>query len=272
MKLAVSNVAWRAKDIDGFLRLISSLGCEGVELAASMVWDEPADSSMAERSELRKKIEGAGLKVTGLQALLYTHRDLLLFGGDEVRLAIRDYLIRLMDLCADLKGEVLVFGSPRNRNTRGLPPERAYDIAVDFFRGLGEEAGKRNVFFCIEPLGKKETDFINTTQDAERLIRDAGAPKGLGLHVDVKGLIDSDEAGAPYLAESFRKARHVHLNDPGLMPPGSTGYDHSSIGEVLRNSGYSRYASIEMVRQDGDMEGSIKRAVEYVKEVYFKKP
>lgn len=269
MKLAVSNVAWYQKEIDNFLKLLSSLKCQGVELAASMLWDEPADSSMKERMELRQKIEDEGLKLTGLQALLYTRADLMLFKDDNSRQKISDYLSKLMDLCSDLGGEVLVFGSPRNRNIGDLAREEAYALSVDFFRKIGKRATERNVFFCIEPLGRRETDFINTVKEAEKLIKDAGSPTGLGLHIDAKGLIDEDEVSAPYITQSFSIAKHVHLNDPGLMPPGSTGYDHKKIRARMEGSGYSRFVSIEMRRQEPDVENSIREAVHYVKQVYF---
>ena len=147
MKLAVSNVAWYPREIDSFLEVLSSLGCQGIELASSMLWDEPADSPAKERLELRRKIEDAGLELTGLQALLYTHKELELFKDEPTRHKILDYLVGLMDLCSDLGGKVLVFGSPRNRYIKDLPFDEAYSIAVDFFREAGRHAGMR--FFLV---------------------------------------------------------------------------------------------------------------------------
>ncbi len=269
MKLAVSNIAWYPKEIDNFLRLLSSLKCQGIELAASMLWDEPVDSLTKERLELRRKIENAGLKLTGLQALLYSRRDILLFKDKRTRQKALDYVFELIDLCVDLGGRVLVFGSPRNRNICNLPLEQARAIAIEFFRKVGKRAEEGNVFFCIEPLGRTETDFINTVAEAEQLIKDIGNPRGFGLHIDVKGLIEENEVSAPYLTQSFGRARHVHLNDPGLRPPGSSGYDHTEIRTRMKGSDYSQFVSIEMKRQEPDVEGSIRKAVDYVKHIYF---
>lgn len=269
MKLAVSNVAWYNNNIDEFIAFISSLGCRGVELATSMIWDEPLEATNFERRELRCKIEDAGLQLTGLQSLLYTHQELVLFKEERFRKEMLDYLTGMMDLCCDLGGEVLVFGSPRNRNIGKTPLEKAHSIAVEFFNELGMRAWDRGLFFCIEPLGKVETDFINTVYEAERFIEEMKNSKGLGLHIDTKGLIDEDEVNAPYLSESFSHAKHVHLNDSGLTAPGSTGYDHRLISKRIKGSNYSRFLSIEMRRVDRDVEGSIQRAVEYVKQVYF---
>ena len=268
MKLAVSNIAWYPGEIDDFITLLSSLRCEGIELAANMIWDEPIDVSITKRKELRAKIEDAGLKVTGLQSLLYTHPEFVLFNGKHLRIRMIDYLSKTMEVCRDLGGEVVVFGSPRNRNKGNTAEQKAYSIAVEFFSVMGRIAQENGVCFCIEPLGRTETNFINTVKDAERLIKDVGK-SGLGLHIDAKGLIDAKEYDAPYLIDSFSKAKHFHVNDSNLKPPGSTGFDHSLISSILQRSEYSQYISIEMRRIDDDVVGVIKKAVEYVNKTYF---
>ncbi|MBF0517052.1 MAG: sugar phosphate isomerase/epimerase [Nitrospirae bacterium] len=272
MKLAVSNVAWYPKRFESFVKLLSGLNCDGIELAASMIWDEPVDTSARDRIEVRRMIQDSGLRVTGLQALLFTRRKLTVFGQGHGRRLTIEYLTRMMDLCRDLGGEVLVFGSPANRRIdEGLNPMEALASAVDFFSELGTLAGQRGVFFCIEPLGKTETNFINTVMEADELINNAGYPAGLGLHIDIKALIDEGEVDAPYITEAFTRAKHVHVNDPGLMPPGSMGFEriHKLVSEQIRASGYSRYMSIEMRRQEPDPEAAIRQAVKFVRNVYF---
>lgn len=271
MKLAVSNVCWPSKETESFIDLVAGLACDGIELAASMIWDEPVDSTPAQRTALRRRIEDAGLVVTGLQALLFTHPEIQLMRSEADRRAALDYLAGLAEVCADLGGEVMVFGSPGNRSLGDGDPDEAYRVAVEFFARAGGRAAESGVSLCIEPLGRTETDFINTVAEAERMIADAGDPAGLGLHIDTKGLIDEDEVDAPYLTRSFAKAMHVHVNDPELRPPGSTGFDHAAIRARIDGSGYGRFLSIEMRRQGDDVEGQVRQAVDYVRRVYFPK-
>jgi len=270
IKLAISNIAWyQDKPIKDFLKLVQPLGCEGLELAASIIWEEPANAPKNSVREIRRIVEDAGMKVTGLQALTFNRPDLRLFGPGSNPDKVLDYFKLQMDLCKDLGGEVLVYGSPKSRNRGDVPHEEAYRIAVKFFGNVGEEAGKRGVYFCIEPLGKDETDFINSLAEAEKLIEDSGRPDGLGLHIDCKALINEREYMAGYVKKSFGKAKHVHLNDPGLTAPGSTGFDHHLIKEQLDGSGYARYLSIEMRRKKDDIEGNIVSAINYAKSIYF---
>jgi sugar phosphate isomerase/epimerase len=268
-RLAVSNVAWTAGDVDGFLELASSLKCDGVELAGSMIWKEPVETPPEERRALKWKIEERGLKTVGIQALLFSRPDLMIFGSVQDRRDVLDYFAGLMDFCADVGGETLVFGSPRNRRRGAVPPEEARRITLDFFREVGRMAAERGVVFCLEPLGTTETDFINSVTEAERLLEDLGDPPGLGLHIDTKALIDANEVDSPALTRSFSRARHVHVTDPGLQAPGSTGFDHRRIRDRMRGSGYSRYLSLEMRRQDPDPAEAIRRAVDYMRKVYF---
>jgi sugar phosphate isomerase/epimerase len=176
----------------------------------------------------------------------------------------------MMDLCHDLGGEVMVFGSPGNRSMGGLRREKARSIALGLFRELGARAGRRGVYFCIEPLGRTETDFINTVAEAYSFLEEAGHPEGLGLHIDVKGLIDEGEADAPYITDMFRVAKHVHISEPGLRPVGTGLYDHAVVAGKIRESGYGRFASIEMRRTDSSVEDTIARSVRYAQAVYLR--
>jgi sugar phosphate isomerase/epimerase len=269
MKLAVSNIAWYNGYINEFTQFIADLGCSGIELAPSMVWSDPTKSSRKERAELRNSLIDTELDLTGFQALFFNRQDLILFGDEKRRNAMLIFLTELMDLCNDLEGEVLVFGSPRNRNMGKLPKEKALPIALDFFREIGKQAEERNVFVCIEPLGRRETDFINTVAEAQQFIEEVGNPNGLGLHIDIKELIEENEINELYLEDSFTHAKHIHISENDLVCPGSTGFDHTIISKRIKASGYSRFGSIEMRRVEGNVEGSIKQAVDYVKRCYF---
>lgn len=269
MNLAVSNVAWYHNRIDDFIGLISRLGSTGIELAPSMIWQEPVSAPYDERMQLKRKIQDAGLQLTGIQALLYSRQDLVLFGDAKKREEMLNYMTGMMDVCHDLGGDVMVFGSPRNRMIGTLNPQKARDIAVGFFRSLGMRAEQRNINFLIEPLGRSETDFINTVSDAYGFIQEAGHPSGLGLHIDTKGIIDEHEVEAPYMTEMFALAKHVHISEPGLKPVGSSGFDHRLISRIIRKSGYSRFVSIEMRRVDYSVEKTLEDSVNYVKSAYF---
>ncbi len=268
MQLAVSNIAWGDQNFSEYLHLLKALGCDGVEIAPGLIWQEPVEATPSQRREYRSRIEDSGLAAVGLHSLLFTRPDLVFFGEAAARHKLADYIIRLVALCNDLGGKTLIFGSPSNRRRAGLHLEEATRIAAPVFRTIAEAAQALDVFLCIEPLGPEETDFINSSEEGMDLIRLVGHPH-FRLHLDAKALISSQEDCAEVLNKYGSHLRHFHAGDPGVAPPGSTGADHHSIGKALRKAGYPYYISIEMRSGFGPVRLTIEQSVDYVKRCYF---
>ena len=268
MKLAVSNIAWDNAELSEHLALIRDLGCDGVELAPSCVWPEPAEVAGDESAGVTRLIRRAGLEVTGFLSLLYTRRDLQLFQDAPTRRRTIDYLGALGRLCAEMGGKVLVFGSPKNRARHGHTTAECLDWAVEVFSQAAREAQRAGVTLCIEPLSPEETDFIQSSAEGLELVRRVDQ-QGFGLHLDAKAMLASREDPEAVLRDARSFVRHVHVGDPGLAPPGSTGADHAPIGRALRRSGYRGYVSIEMRRGFGPSREVIANSVAYVKQHYL---
>jgi len=267
VKLAVSNIAWGAAPLPDFLALLAGLGCAGVELAPSLLWPEPIDSSARERVALRGAAEAAGLEIVGFHALLFTRPELVLFGSEGSRRETVEYLKRLCELCGEVGGRVLVFGSAGSRARGGLGAEQALARAADAFRtvaGAAEEAGVR---FLIEPLHPAETDFVTSTADGLRLVQLVDHPH-FGLHLDAKAVLGEPGEPAAAVAAVGRLVEHVHASAPGLVPPESSGQDDAAFGAALRAAGYDGYVSLEMRRPD-DPAAQIRRSVAYVRRCYL---
>lgn len=268
MKLAISNIAWVNQELDEYLGFVKRLGCTGVEIAPSCIWPEPVLATDHERRAFREKMRKIGLEVVGLHALLFTRPDLQLFGSLKSREETGEYLKRLFKLCSDLGGKVLVFGSPRNRKLNGLDYKEALDIAVDFFRDLTSTAQKYNVVLCMEALSSLETDFLTTSNDVIYLIKNVAHPY-FGLHLDAKAMIESKEDFNATLSQYGRMLRHFHVGDPGLTPPGTTGFNHRLIGDALKACRYNGFVSIEMRCNPTLPRETIEKSVRYVKEKYY---
>jgi sugar phosphate isomerase/epimerase len=268
VKLAISNIAWEPDALDEHLALVSRLGCQAIELAPSCVWPEPISATAKDRKALQDQLEHHHLHTMGLHALLFTRPDLTLFDNAGSRKATGEYLKELFKLCADLGGKILTFGSPRNRSVKGRDYKECLEIAAGFFESLMPSAAANNVVLCLEFLSTKECDFITSSQEAFTLVEKVNSPH-FGLHLDIKALIDSGENYREVFKKYASYTQHVHVGDPGLAPPGSTGIDHKPIGEALRDSGYDQYLSIEMRRGFGHSQEVVKQSIQYVKDCYF---
>jgi D-psicose/D-tagatose/L-ribulose 3-epimerase len=267
MKLAVSNIAWGNADLAGHLSLLSQLGCDGVEIAPSLIWEEPVTAPVADRREFRRTVEGAGLKVVGFHSLLYTRPDLHILKRGSSEAAV-EYMGGLAHLCADIGGGTLVFGSPRSRSRGSMSRAEAMDRAAAFFSECARVAQTTGMLFLIEALEAEESDFISSIAEAKTLVDAVGHPN-FRLHLDARAMISSDEDVADICLRLAGEYVHVHVGDPGLAPPGSTGMDHRPLGRALRSADYQGFVSIEMRRGSAPSCEAIARSVEYVRNAYF---
>ena len=87
--------------------------------------------------------------------------------------------------------------------------------------------------FMIEALSQKETDCIQSVDEAFEMVQRVDSPH-YGLHLDLKAIIDADDDLADIINKYGKNIKHIHVGDPGLAPPGSTGFDHKQFGDILK--------------------------------------
>src|SRR5205823_8743227 len=89
-----------------------------------------------QRSAVRKQADDAGLEIIGLHWLLAkTTGYYLTTPDDTVRSKTADYIGELARLCHDLRGHLMVLGSPQQRNLLpGVTHEQAMELAADCLR------------------------------------------------------------------------------------------------------------------------------------------
>lgn len=268
MKLSVSNIGWENNELEAHLRLLRDLGCEGVDIAPSCVWPEPINVAVEEIESFKKLIKKYNLVIPAFHALLYTRPDLYLFGNEADRREIVAYLKRLIHLAGKLSVGTLIFGSPKSRQVGNKDYAQCYSRAVETFRELAKEAELHDTFFCIEPLGPSENDFIQRSDEAYKLLKDVDRP-GFGLHLDAKAMIETKEDFNQVFKKYGNILKHFHASEPGLAPPGHSGFDHGIIGAAMSTSTYNGFVAIEMRKGFGDTKEVIKNAVQYTRQKYF---
>jgi sugar phosphate isomerase/epimerase len=250
---------WALADI---ARLAAEMGYQGVELAPYTFAPLVTDLSAADRAKIRKDVEDAGLEVSGLHWLLARTPFRLNTPDAEERGRAATYLLELIDFCADVGGDILVFGSPDQRDpVEGFPRDEAWASTVQAMRRCGEHAEERGVTFCIEPLG---TPFITWVDDAMRLVQEVDRT-GFRMMVDCKSM-GSDARWQP--GEQMRAVwpwfKHVHVNDPNLLGPGMGELDFRPILATLRDLGYDAWVSLEAFKFPGGPERIARESMAYL--------
>jgi D-psicose/D-tagatose/L-ribulose 3-epimerase len=267
MKISVSNIAWGKKNFDDFIHLIKENECDGIELAPSLIWDEPINSNHNERSSLKKKIRKSNLEFLGFHSLLFTRPDLQLFKDKKTRQQTLNYLKKIIDLCSDLEGKQIIFGSPNNRSLLGKSYNLCLKQFLDDINEITNYCSKKNVIFCIEPLGKNYTDFIVSNEEGGEIVKKIDN-KYFKLHLDTKTFFFTKENPMTIVEKYKDFLQHVHISDENLQRPGSINNkkEHQPIVNALKKIKYDKYLSIEMKK---DKISSIVEGISFVKNNYI---
>lgn len=254
VKLAISNIAWDPSEDVLVAEAMRRHEVDGVEIAPTTRWPRPLEASEEDARALRAFWNDRGIRVVALQALLYGRPDLVVFGDTEARSATLAYLDGIARLGSWLDARVLVFGSPKNRAAGALPPERAQEIALEFFAAAGASAASHGVVLCIEPNPPAYgCDFVTTAAEGLALVERVGSP-GFGLHLDAAGMHLACDPTVETLERCAGALCHFHVSEPRLGPigepgqGGERGVDHALLGSTLAGLGYDGRCSVEMRR------------------------
>ncbi len=74
-------------------------------------------------------------------------------------------------LCAELGGEILVHGSPDQRVLEPGDEANGRKRGIECFAAVADAAAQARVTYCIEPLARNQTAFINTVEEAAAIVR-----------------------------------------------------------------------------------------------------
>jgi sugar phosphate isomerase/epimerase len=247
MKFAICQELFENWDWERQCRFIAEVGYEGIEVAPFTLAPRITDVSREQRKTLRQQAADHGLQILGLHWLLAKTNGLHLTSPDgHVRKATADYLIELTHACADLGGDILVFGSPAQRNLDSTTTrEQGMERAAEVLSACVPTLEARGVKLCMEPLTPKETNFLNTCDAAVELIDRVGS-SALRLHQDVKAMLSESEPIPSLIARHASRVGHFHANDSNLLGPGMGATDFDPIFQALVDSNYQGWVSVEV--------------------------
>ncbi len=266
MKFAICQELFENWEWERQCEFAASLGYTGLEVAPFALGERISDVSVDQRAELRRVAEAHGMQIIGLHWLLAKTEGLHLTTSDAaVRKATSDYFVELGNACADLGGTLMVLGSPFQRNLEdGMSMEQALDNAAEVLKAALPVFADRGVEICMEPLTKKETDFINTCAEATHLIELVGEPN-LTLHQDVKAMIGAEEKSIPELIHEYRgRVGHFHVNDTNLLGPGMGETEYRPILKALLEAEYDGWVSVEVFDYSPGAEHIAKQSIDYM--------
>jgi sugar phosphate isomerase/epimerase len=262
MRLAISNIAWDVAEDDSIAAVLQRYKVDAIDIAPGKYFPKPDLATSSEIENVRRWWEGRGIEITGMQALLFGTTGLNVFGPPATQEAT---LKRLGAVCriGGLMGATrLVFGSPKNRDRSGLSDQEVMDVAVPFFRRLGDIAHSYGVLVCLEPNPPcYGANFMTTSAETSMVVEQVSHP-AIRMQLDTGALTINDEDPVVVLQECAILVGHVHASEPELLPLGDGKTDHGKVFSALAQHLPDHVVTIEMLATKNEPHDvSIERAL-----------
>jgi sugar phosphate isomerase/epimerase len=268
MRVALCNEVLRHLSFEDQCAYAAALGYDGLEIAPFTLAEDPSTLTDRDIAGIRSTASAHGLAITGLHWLLVSPAGLSITSSEPaVQKRTREMIARLVDLCAALGGDVLVHGSPAQRALPELGADEARSRAIEQFAAAGARARDAGVTYCIEPLSPRETNFINTVQEAASLVEAIGEP-GLRTMIDTSAAGASESEPVPDLLDRWLPTglvAHVQINDTNRKGPGQGGDAFAPVLAALRRHGWDRTVAVEPFDYHPDGPACAARAIGYVR-------
>ena len=269
MRVAISNIAWDISEDEQISQLLSRYRIDAVDIAPGKYFPDPAKATDADIARVKAYWAEKGIEITGMQSLLFGAQGGNVFGSQDSQQAVLDRLGAVANIAEGLGATRLVFGSPKNRDRKGLSDEQTLSIAKDFFNKVGRIASVHGVIFCLEPNPPcYGANFMTTAQETFNVVSAINHPR-IKMQLDTGALTINKESITDFLSYSVNQIGHVHISEPRLAVVGDSNADHKSYAKAIKAHFDTPLVTIEMVAtHDEPHLNSIERALVFVSQTY----
>ncbi|HMN80426.1 MAG TPA: TIM barrel protein [Burkholderiaceae bacterium] len=268
--VGISGIAWEVAEDEAVAAVLRARGVDAIDVAPGKYFPDLPGAGDAQIAQVRRQWRDRGFAVHGMQSLLFGTTGLNLFGSAEVQQRMLGHLDAVCRVGAGLGAVPLVFGSPKNRDRSAIADDGQVDeIAVGFFRRLGDIARGHGVVVCLEPNPTRYgCNFMTTTDEAARIVRLVDHP-AIRMQFDTGTVTINREDPVALLARHAGIVGHVHASEPDLVTLGDGNADHPALGAAIRACLPRTIVTIEMVGAPGtDHPALIARAVDLAQRAY----
>ncbi len=247
MRLAISNIAWNVSTDEDVAVLLRRYSVDAIDIAPGKYFPEPDKADNSEILRVRRWWAERNIEITGMQALLFGTSGLNMFGSQESQVAMLDHLNAVCRIASGLGATRLVFGSPKNRDRSNLSDKATQEIAVSFFRQLGDIASEHNVVICLEPNPHcYGANFMTTSDETAAVVSEVAHP-AIRMQLDTGALTINEESPRNMISKYAHLVGHIHASEPNLVTLGDGETDHESVAQVLKELLSKQVVSIEML-------------------------
>jgi D-psicose/D-tagatose/L-ribulose 3-epimerase len=209
-------------------------GFDSVEIALE-------DASHIDPKVVKKALADNGLICGSMCGAMGPGRDLR--GSKQDQQNSIDYLKSVMDAMAEVGSPVLagpLYSTVgRAEATEENEYKRQWETVVGHLKTLSDYAKKLNIKLAIEPLNRYETDFINTCEQAMKMVNDVNS-EAISVHLDTYHMNIEEKDSPKAILRAGSKLGHFHACGTDRGTPGN---DHTNWDGIV--------AAIKEIKYDG---------------------
>jgi sugar phosphate isomerase/epimerase len=201
------------------------------------------DKSEEEFNEILKQAQKSALQVKVCNGFI--PGNLKSVGANAVQSEILGYIEIAFQRAEKAGVELIVFGSGGSRSIpEGFSRDEARKQFVSLCKAMAPIAERHNVVVVLEPLNKKECNFINSVTEGGEIVEDVNHPN-FRLLADIYHM-KMDNEGPESIVKFGYLIKHAHIAEKeGRSAPGTYKEDFMPYFEALKKVSYRGKLSIE---------------------------
>ena len=241
------------------LPLIEELGYDAIELHVG-------NPATLDRKELRKQLDAHHLTISMIgTGLAFGEEGLSWVDPDpEIRRKAIQRIKDHVDFGSEY-GAQLAIGLIRGKTLSKDPAiaKEQVQMILDASRECARYAEGTGVILAIEPINRYEVEFVLNVDEAIEFTKQVDSPAA-GILVDTFHMNIEDASIVDSIKRAGKYITHVHLADSNRWAPGYGHLDVPSVLKALKEIGYERYISFEVLPMPTPVEAA-KQGITYVK-------
>lgn len=255
-----TNVTGLIGEYDPLFKLVSEEGYAGVELLIK----NPFETNFKEVERCAKKYN---LEIPVICTGEVYGEDGLSFGDHrpEIRKEAIKRTKEAMNIAEYFNAHVNV-GRLRGRFEEGVDQSDTIKWSKEGF--LESALSNKNVNLLLEPINHQVSNFILTTEEGLKFIKELDTPN-IRLMLDYIHMVIEDEDISKSVKMSKDYLDHVHICDSDRLPVGMGNFDFDEFGAALNEIGYEGYVSTEAFEK-GDYNDNVKTSFSVMKKSFGK--
>jgi D-psicose/D-tagatose/L-ribulose 3-epimerase len=200
---------------------------------------------------VKKELDKNGLVCGSICACLGPDRDFR--GTPQQQKNSMQYMKKVIDQMVVLDCPVLVGPVYSSVGRAEAVPAKEYKkqwaTVVKNLKTICKYAEAKGKVLCMEPLNRFETDFINTCDQALKMIAAVNSP-ALKIHLDTFHMNIEEKNQAAAIRKAGKKLGHFHACGSDRGTPGGDHTDWTGIAAALKQVGYKNDVVIESFTTD----------------------